>query len=271
MEYWIDRAKDLAANWGPQVIASLVILFVGWIVAKIATSVVSKLLKRAKVDETIANFTSKFFYYGAVAFVFITAAGRLGIPTGSFVAIIGAAGLAVGFALQGSLGNFAAGVMIILFRPFKIGDVVEVSGETGCVKEIHVFSTTILRPDNKRVMIPNGNVTAGNIVNYSAEGKLRVDMQFGISYDDSIKDAKKIIEDILKANKKILEDPAPLIAVAELGDSSVNFAVRPWAATGDYWSVLFETTEAVKIAFDENKISMPYPQTDVHLHKVEAA
>ncbi|MHC4840871.1 MAG: mechanosensitive ion channel family protein [Planctomycetota bacterium] len=271
MEYWIDKAREIGEAWGPQVLAAFAVLILGWIGAKIATSIFGKILKRAKLDKTISSFASKFFYYAAMTFVLISAAGQLGIATGSFIAVIGAAGLAVGFALQGSLGNFASGVMIIMFRPFRIDDVVEVGGETGKVKEIHIFSTTLLRPDNKRVMVPNGNITSGNIVNYTVEGKLRVDMVFGIGYGDDIKKAKQILQDILNADERIMKNPAPLIAVAELADSSVNFAVRPWTKTDDYWGVKFDVTEAVKLAFDKEGISIPFPQTDVHLHKSEAA
>ena len=267
MEYWIERGKDLIATWGPQVVAAIVILILGWFAAKLIRGVVKRVAGRAKLDPTVTSFVAALAYYLALVVVLIAAAGRLGIPTGSFIAVIGAAGLAIGFALQGSLANFAAGVMLITFRPFKIGDVVEVAGEIGSVKEISMFSTTVLRGDNKRVTIPNGNITGGNIVNYTVEGKLRIDMIFGIGYGDDIKKAKEIIEGILAADERILKDPAPTIAVAELADSSVNFAVRPWSKPGDYWGVKFDVTEAVKLAFDKEGISIPFPQQDVHMHQ----
>ncbi len=266
-----ERGEEWVLDYGPNIIAALLIVLIGWFAAKIATAIVRKLLIRAKLDETIASFMSRIVHVGLLCIVAITALGRLGVATGSFIAIIGAAGLAVGFALQGSLSNFAAGVMLIMFRPFKIGDVVEVGGETGKVKEIHVFSTMVLRPDNKLVTIPNSNITGGNIVNYTTEGTLRVDMVFGIGYDDDIKKAKGILEELVKDDDRILAEPAPQVALSELADSSVNFVVRPWTKTADYWGVKFDFTEKVKLRFDAEGISIPYPQTDVHLHKVEDA
>lgn len=270
MEYWIEQGRNLIVDHGPAVVVAIAILILGWIGAKIATAVLRRILGRSKLEATITNFVCRIFYYAALVFVLITAAGQVGIPTGSFIAVIGAAGLAIGFALQGSLSNFAAGVMLIVFRPFKIGDVVEIAGEIGSIKEIHVFSTTLLRGDNKRVSIPNSNVTNGNIVNYTVEGKLRVDMIFGIGYGDDIRKAKEIIEGILATDERVLKDPGVTIAVAELADSSVNLAVRPWTVPGDYWAVKFATTEAVKLAFDKEGISIPFPQRDVHMHQVAA-
>jgi small conductance mechanosensitive channel len=206
-----------------------------------------------------------------MTFIIISALGALGVQTASFIAIIGAAGLAVGFALQGSLANFASGVMLIIFRPFKSGDYVEAGGTSGSVEAIQIFNTTLKTPDNKKVIVPNSQITGDKIVNYSAMDKRRIDLVFGIGYDDNIRQAKEILEKIITEDSRILKDPAPVIAVLELGDSSVNFAVRPWVNTADYWAVYFDITEKVKLTFDENNISIPYPQTDVHIHQVTAA
>ena len=212
---------------------------------------------------------SNIAYVTLVAFVIIAALSKLGIQTTSFVAIIGAAGLAIGLSLQGSLSNFASGVMIIAFRPFKVGDFIEASGVAGVVEGIQIFSTQMRTGDNKAIIIPNSNITGGNIVNYSAKDTRRVDMVFGIGYDDDIKKAKETLTKLLEADDRILKDPAPTVAVSELADSSVNFVVRPWVKTDDYWGVLFDYTEAVKLTFDKEGISIPYPQQDIHLHKIE--
>jgi len=201
-----------------------------------------------------------------MAFIIIAALGKLGIQTASFVAILGAAGLAIGFALQGSLSNFASGVLLTIFRPFKAGDYVEAGGSAGIIEEISIFNTILKTPDNRKVIIPNSKVTGDNITNYSAKDVRRVELKFGIGYSDDIKKAKEVIEKVLKADTRVLNDPAYTVAVLELGDSSVNFAVRPWVKTSDYWPVLFDITENIKLSFDNNGISIPFPQTDVHLH-----
>ncbi|MHC4695766.1 MAG: mechanosensitive ion channel family protein [Planctomycetota bacterium] len=200
--------------------------------------------------------------------VVISAVQKLGVPTTSFVAVVGAAGLAVGFALQGSLANFAAGVMVIIFRPFKAGDFVEAGGVSGAVEEVQIFATVLKTPDNKRVIVPNSAITGGTITNYSANETRRVDLVFGIGYGDDIKKAKDALEDILAQDERVLKDPTATIAVAELADNSVNLVVRPWVKTLDYWDVLFDVTEAVKQRFDAENISIPFPQRDLHLHQV---
>jgi len=207
-------------------------------------------------------------YMVLMVLVIISALGQLGVATTSFVAILGAAGLAIGFALQGSLGNFAAGVMLMAFRPFKEADFVEVAGLAGVVLEVGVFATILKTPDNKRVTVPNSAITDGNIVNYSAHDTRRVDMVFGIGYSDDIKAAKELLEQIVQENDQVLSDPAPVVAVSELADSSVNFVVRPWVKTADYWDVYWATHEAVKLRFDAAGISIPFPQQDVHMHEV---
>lgn len=208
--------------------------------------------------------------WALIIFVVIAALGQLGIQTASFVAIVGAAGLAIGLALQGSLANFAAGVLILIFRPFKVGDFVEVAGVSGAVQNIQIFTTELHTPDNKKVIVPNGGVISGNITNYSANNTRRVDLVFGIGYSEDIDVAKTLLQTVLAAEPKVLQDPAPTIGVVELADSSVNLVCRPWVNTADYWDVYFNVTEAVKKALDAGGISIPFPQRDLHLHHVNA-
>jgi small conductance mechanosensitive channel len=228
-------------------------------------------MKRAAVDETLTRFIVKLTKIALLTFVIIAALGTLGVQTASFVAIIGAAGLAVGFALQGSLSNFASGVMLIIFRPLKVGDFVEAGGSTGVIEEISIFNTILTTIDNKKVIIPNSQITAGSIINYSAKEERRVDLVFGIGYGDDIKLAKETLMEIVKADKRVLAEPAPTVAVSELGDSSVKLVCRPWVKTADYWGVYFDITEKVKLTFDQKGISIPFPQRDVHLHQVTKA
>jgi small conductance mechanosensitive channel len=209
-------------------------------------------------------------YYALLIFVVIAALGQIGIQTASFVAIVGAAGLAIGLAMQGSLSNFAAGVLIIIFKPFKIGDFVEMAGTAGVVENIMIFTTEMKTGDNKKIIVPNSSVLGGVITNYSANDTRRVDLVMGIGYNDDIDKAKQVLEEIINADERILKDPAPLIAVSELADSSVNFAVRPWVKSADYWAVYFSLNETVKKRFDQEGISIPYPQQDIHLHKTES-
>jgi small conductance mechanosensitive channel len=227
----------------------------------------SKVMIKRGVDAMLASFMSSIAYILAAAFIVIAALGHLGIQTTSLVAIIGAAGLAIGLALQGSLANFASGVMIIAFRPFKVGDFVEAGGAVGVVEGIQIFSTQMKTGDNKTIIIPNANITNSNITNYSTKDTRRVDLVFGIGYDDDIKKAKQILEDIVTNDERILKDPAPVVAVSELADSSVNFIVRPWVNAADYWAVYWDLTETVKLVFDKEGISIPYPQQDVHMHQ----
>ncbi len=245
------------------------ILFGGiWLSKRIKNYVASAMEKR-EIDVLLASFSSNIIYVALVAFVIIAALGQLGIQTTSFVAIIGAAGLAIGLSLQGSLSNFASGVMIIAFRPFKVGDFIEAGGVSGIVEGIQIFSTQMRTGDNKAVIVPNSNIIGGNITNYSAKDTRRVDLVFGIGYDDDIKKAKDVLAELVSNDERILKDPEPVIAVSELADSSVNFVCRPWVKTADYWGVYFDLTEAVKLRFDKEGISIPYPQQDVHMHTVE--
>ena len=270
MENWQEAIQGEVMNYGPDVLGFIAILVIGWMAAKFVTSMVRKGLGKADVDPTLIGFVSNLLYMGLMALVAISALGQLGVNTTSFAAIIGAAGLAIGFALQGSLGNFAAGVMLIIFRPFKAGDFVEAGGVAGVVEEVQVFATIICTVDNKAITVPNGSITGGSIVNYSTKPTRRVDMVFGIGYDDDIKQAKQILEDVVSADPRVLKDPPPTIAVSELADSSVNFVVRPWVNSADYWPVLFDITENVKLEFDKHGVSIPFPQTDVHVHQSAA-
>ena len=267
----LERIWDLIAVWGIKVIAALAILIIGSWVAKLLRRIIDKVLSNREVDPTIGAFVSNLAYYVILAFVVLAALGQLGIQTTSFVAIIGAAGLAIGLALQGSLANFAAGFLMIIFRPFKVGDIIEGAGTSGTVEKIQIFTTQLLTPDNKTVIIPNASLTAGNIVNYSTTGTRRVDMVFGIGYEDDIDKAKQIITEAISADERVLESPAPTVAVSELADSSVNFVARPWVNSSDYWGVFFALTETIKKRFDQEGISIPYPQRDVHVyeHKTE--
>ena len=268
MENWTETLLEWAYIYGPRVIGALAIIVLGRIGVGIVAGIIRRLMLRAKVDETLTKFVVSLTRIALLVFVFIAALGALGVETTSFIAVIGAAGLAVGFALQGSLSNFASGVMLVIFRPFSVGDYVEAGGQSGSVEEIHIFNTVLNTPDNKKVIVPNSKITGDNIINYSARDTRRVDLVFGIGYGDDLLKAKRILEQIVAEDSRILKDPAPTIAVAELADSSVNFAVRPWVKTADYWAVLYDITEKVKLTFDREGISIPFPQQDVHMHQV---
>lgn len=261
---------DFAALYGIKIVGAIAIVVLGRIVVGILARIVRKLMDKSQVDGTLIKFVVSLTRIALMTFVFIAALGTLGVQTASFVAVIGAAGLAVGFALQGSLSNFAAGVMLIMFRPFKSGDYVEAGGTAGVVEAVHIFITEFKTPDNRKVIVPNGQITGGTIINYSAKETRRVDMVFGIGYGDDIKKAKDILERILDEDERVLKDPAYTVAVLELGDSSVNFAVRPWVKTPDYWAVYFDVHEKVKLTFDREGISIPFPQRDVHLFRESA-
>lgn len=261
--------QGLALTWGGRIFSALLVFLVGkWIAKKIAT-LLSKVLERSHVDITLTKFLHNIVYYAIIIAVIIAAAGQLGVNTTSFLTVVGAASLAVGLALKDSLGNFASGVMLILFRPFRVGDVVTVGGETGSVQEITIFNTVLNTGDNQRKIIPNSTISNGTITNITANPTRRIDLVIGISYDDDIRLAKDTLVEILASEDRILKDPAPLVAVAELGASSVDLVVRPWVKTDDYWKVKFDITEKIKQVFDEKSISFPFPQTDVHLHKPE--
>lgn len=269
-----ETIKNIFENYvlvyGLNIIFALLIFVIGKWIANIVTKVVEKLLVKAKVDQVLVDFIGGMVKSVLVLFVIIASLGELGVDTSSLVALIAAAGLAIGLSLQSSLQNFAAGVMLIMFRPFTSGDFVEAAGVAGVVEKISIFNTTIRTGDNKEMIVPNGSIYGGVIVNYSAKDTRRIDMVFGIGYGDDIKKAKQIMLDIMDNDERVLKDPAPLVAVSELADSSVNFVVRPWVNSADYWAVKFDLTENIKLAFDEASISIPYPQMDVHLDKLNS-
>lgn len=255
--------------WGLNIIFALLIFIIGKFLVNVITNLVKKLMGKAHVDAILINFIGSIVKSLLLLFVVIASLNQLGVDTTSLIALIGAAGLAIGLALQGSLQNLASGVMLIVFRPFTDGDFVEAGGTMGVVEQIGIFTTMMRTGDNKEVIVPNGQIFGGIITNYSKRETRRVDMVFGIGYGDDIRKAKDIIAGIVAADERILKDPAPLIAVGELADSSVNFNVRPWVKSGDYWGVYFDLNEKIKLAFDENGISIPFPQMDVYLQKTE--
>ncbi len=271
MEGLLDKLIDWGTVYGLKVVGAIAIFIIGRFVIGIITGVVKRILIKSKTDETLSKFSISLTKTALLLILFIVVLNQLGIQTTSFIAIIGAIGLAIGFALQGSLANFASGVLLIAFRPFKAGDFVEAGGTLGVVEEISMFSTIMKTPDNKEIIVPNGNITGGNIINYSAKDTRRVDLVFGIGYDDDLKKARQLLENILSEDSRILKAPAPVVAVSELADSSVNFVVRPWVKSEDYWAVLWDLTEKVKLTFDAENISIPYPQQDVHMHQVVSA
>ncbi len=266
----LEKVWELLTLYGLKVLAAIVIFVVGRWVAKIMAGVIRKMMTKADVDPTLQKFVANMVYIALMAFVVVAALNQLGVQTTSFIAILGAAGLAVGLALQGSLSNFAAGFLMILFRPIRVGDYIEGAGSAGTVEEISIFTTTLVTPDNKTVIIPNAAMTGDNIVNWTVKGTRRVDMVMGIGYDDDIDKAKQIMADVLSKDSRILKDPAPQIAMVELADSSVNFVVRPWVKASDYWGVYMATHEAIKKAFDAQGISIPFPQRDVHVYQHQA-
>ena len=258
----------LLVGWGLKLTYAIATFIIGKWLAGVLSRMLGKIVAKSGTDETIAGFVTNISYVAMVAFVAIAALAHLGVQTASFIAVLGAAGLAVGLALQGSLSNFAAGVILILFKPFKAGDFIEAGGASGTVEEIQIFSTQMRSGDNKVIFIPNSAIFGDNIVNYSARDTRRVDMLFGCGYDDDVRAAKALLEEILTSDPRVLADPAPVVAVVELADSSVNFAVRPWVNSADYRSVYFDTHEQVKLRFDAAGLSIPYPQQDVHMHQV---
>jgi small conductance mechanosensitive channel len=256
---WIDKGYDLIVDFGPKLLAAIAIWIIGSWIIKIVLKSIKKVLNKGDYDESLKKFLLNLVNWVLKIVLIVVVLGTVGVETTSFAAILAAAGLAIGLALQGSLGNFAGGVLLMIFKPIKIGDLIEAQGELGVVKEIEIFTTKLVTPTNKEVIIPNGALSNGNIVNYSTEGKLRVDLTFGVGYDSDIKQTKEVLLKVLSSNPKVLQDPAPTVNVSELADSSVNFAVRPWCTVADYWDVYFETHENVKIELDKAGIEIPYP------------
>jgi small conductance mechanosensitive channel len=263
-QLWL-QLQDVAVVWGLKVIAAVAIFVIGRWIAMLVRRGVRRMMDRAKVESIITGFVSSIAYIALLAFVVVAALGQLGIQTTSFIAILGAAGLAIGLALQGSLANFAAGFLMIIFRPFKVGDFIEGAGVAGVVREIQIFTTTLKSPDNKTIIIPNAKLSGDNIINYSAEATRRVDMTVGVAYDADLAKVKDVLNDIISKDARILSDPPPQVAVAELADSSVNLVVRVWTSTGDYWNVKCDATETIKNRFDAEGIGIPFPQRDIHI------
>ncbi len=271
VEQLIAKGYELGTAFGVKILAALAVFIIGRWIVKYLRRLIRKVMEKREVDPTLTKFLVNLTYAALLTFVILAALGMLGIQTTSFIAVLGAAGLAIGLALQGSLSNFAAGVLMIIFRPFKVGDIIEGAGVTGKVEEIQIFTTQLVTPDNKTIIIPNAQMTGGNIINYSTKGTRRADMVFGIGYEDDIDKARDIISEVLSQDERILKDPAAQIAVSELADSSVNFVVRPWVKAEDYWSVIFEATETIKKRFDAEGVSIPFPQRDVHVYEHKAA
>ncbi|MCD4719106.1 MAG: mechanosensitive ion channel [Desulfobacula sp.] len=265
----IDKIIETITYWittySIKLLAAILIFFIGkWLAGKLSR-LFTKLLEKNKVDTTLINFLESIIYYTLLIVVIIAVVGQLGINTTSFLTIVGAAGLAIGLALKDSLSNFASGVMLIMFRPFSVGDFINTGGVTGNVVSISLFNTTLHTPDNQKVIVPNSAITSNVITNVTANDTRRVDLVVGIGYDDDIEKAKKVLNRLLQEEERVLDTPEATIAVSELGDSSVNFVVRPWVKTSEYWNVYFGLTEKIKIAFDKEGISFPYPQQDVHM------
>ena len=261
--------SSLFVSFAKDVIVALLIFYIGRLIVKLVVRGLRKVMQRQEVDKTLETFVCNLVRIALMVVVIIAAIGALGIQTTSFIAIFGAAGLAVGLALQGSLSNFAAGVLIVLFRPYRVGDYIEAAGVAGSVEGVQILTTILKTPDNKKIIVPNSQVMDSIITNYSANDTRRVDLTIGVSYDDDLDKVHATLRELVDADERILKDPECLIAVSALADSSVNFFVRPWVKSGDYWGVYFDLTEAIKKRFDDEGISFPFPQQDVHLHTVK--
>lgn len=265
-DLWL-KIQEWVTFYGLKIIAALVIFIVGRWIANGVQRLTGRVLTGRKVDPTIVSFVRHLTYIALLTFIVIAALAQLGIQTTSFIAVIGAAGLAIGLALQGSLANFAAGFLMILFKPFKAGDYLQGGGATGIVEKIEIFTTTLVTVDNKVVIIPNAKMMGDNIINYSTKENRRVDLDFGVSYGDDIDKVRKCIQDVINSEGRILKDPEASILVKELADSSVVFQLRAWVKGSDYWGVHFDVIEAVKKRFDAQGISIPFPQRDVHVYE----
>ncbi|WP_069216297.1 small-conductance mechanosensitive channel MscS [Vibrio cholerae] len=265
---WLTNNSDLLIQYGVNVISAILILFIGNLVVKGVAGSVANVLKKKEMDKAVVDFIHGLVRYTLFIIVLIAALSRIGVQTASVVAVLGAAGLAVGLALQGSLSNFAAGVLIVAFRPFKAGDYVEIAGVAGSVDSILIFQTVLKTPDNKMVVVPNSAVIGGAITNYSRHATRRVDMVIGVSYKSDLQKTKRVLRETLEKDPRILKDPDITIGVLTLADSSINFVVRPWCKTEDYWKVYYDSMQAIKEALDANGIEIPFPQMDVHLNKI---
>ena len=265
MEAIISKVQELVSTFGIKVVTALLILLIGRWVAKFLRNLTGNMMAKGNLDATLVKFVGNLVYFALLAFVVLAALGQVGIQTTSFIAVIGAAGLAVGLALQGSLANFAAGVLLVIFRPFKVGDYIEGAGVGGVVEEIHIFSTLLCTLDNKAIIVPNAKLTGDNITNYTMKEKRRIDLVFSVSYGEEIEKVKRVIVGVLGSDARILKDPSPTVAVQGIEGGSVTFAVRPWIRTDNYWDVYFATNENMKKQFDAEGIRIPVPRRDVHL------
>ncbi|MEO1509099.1 MAG: mechanosensitive ion channel domain-containing protein [Cyanobacteria bacterium J06633_23] len=259
------QLQRLLVDFGLSLIAAILILIIGRWVAGLLRKLLKRLMVKASVEPTLTSFASNIVYYAAISFVIMAALGQLGIETTSLIAVLGAAGLAVGLALQGSLSNFAAGILIILFRPFRVSDWIEAAGISGFVEEIQIFTTILRTLNNRTVIVPNSKLTEDNIINYSTKGVLRVDLVIGVAYEENLARVKQIIHEVLANHPLVLDDPKPVVGVLELADSSVNLVVRPWTSTENYWNVYFNIQEDVKTRFDQVGVTIPFPQQDIHI------
>ena len=262
----LNSLIEIGSSLSISLLMALAILIIGRQLVKLILRLITVALEKSNVEDTVRIFVTNLLNTLLMILVFIAAINQLGIETTSIIAVLGAAGLAIGLALQGSLSNFAAGILIVIYRPYKVGDYIEAGNHAGTVKDIQIFSTVLKTPDNKIVVVPNGSIMNGSIVNYSGQDKRRIDLIISCSYEDDIDKVRSVLEDILKKEKRVLKDPKPQIAVAELADSSVNFIFRPWVKRTDYLPVYYSLLEEVKKRFDKEGISIPYPQSDVHVH-----
>lgn len=259
LEKWIDKGMDVVIYYGPKIIGAILIWLIGsWLIRRLV-KLSRRIMEKQQYDVSLTKFLLNFLRYGLKILLVIIILGTLGVSTASFAAVIAAAGLAIGLALQGSLGNFAGGILLMIFKPIRVGDLIEAQGELGVVEEIQIFNTVIITPENKTVVIPNGALSNGNIVNYSKKGSLRVDLVVGVDYGSDLQKAQDVLMEAITAHPKTLKNPAPTVAVSELADSSVNFVVRPWAKTEDYWAVRFDCLKACKEALDKAGVEIPFP------------
>lgn len=268
---WLVKNQDLLIQYAVNIVAAIVILIIGSIVARVVGNALNRVMKLRGIDATVADFLSAIVRYGVLAFTFIAVLGRVGVQTTSVIAVLGAAGLAVGLALQGSLSNFAAGVLLVIFRPLRVGEYVDLGGVAGTVDQVQIFSTTLRTADNKTIVVPNGKIIAGNIINYSREPNRRVDIVVGVAYNADIDVVKKVLGDVIAADKRIMHAKGVTVRLNEMAPSSLNFVTRSCTTNAEYWNVYFDLMENFKRALDAHNIGIPFPQMDVHLYRTEDA
>ncbi|WJD87275.1 small-conductance mechanosensitive channel MscS [Serratia marcescens] len=266
---WLVKNQELLIQYAVNIVAAIVILIIGSIVARVVGNALNRVMKLRGIDATVADFLSAIVRYGVLAFTFIAVLGRVGVQTTSVIAVLGAAGLAVGLALQGSLSNFAAGVLLVIFRPLRVGEYVDLGGVAGTVDQVQIFSTTLRTADNKTIVVPNGKIIAGNIINYSREPNRRVDIVVGVAYNADIDVVKKVLGDVIAADKRIMHAKGVTVRLNEMAPSSLNFVTRSWTTNAEYWNVYFDLMENFKRALDAHNIGIPFPQMDVHLYRTE--